>query len=331
MTPGSSRPVALRHRLQYSLLLALRECFRHLSPGVAIALGGVIGRLYARLGGPRTGDALVNLRIAFPNWSRGERRGVLEACFANMGRSLAEVCLLQGRHREALLESVRIEGLEHYQAARAASTTGGVIVVTAHFGSWELCGAAIAHQGFPLSVVHHDLGNPYVEALVTSWRRSSGIGELVVGRAALGVLRALRRGRIVAMLLDQNAHPGEAVFAPFFSELASTRAAPAAMAMKRGFSVLPVFIFREGESWRHVVRIYPPIEMDRGSDDELEDQAALVRNVTRMNGAIESAIRGAPDHWMWPHRRWKTRPEGQSRHLYQRRGWRSGRGGKKPQ
>jgi KDO2-lipid IV(A) lauroyltransferase len=317
---AGSRSAELRYRLQYSLLLVLRESFRHLSPRVAVTLGGVIGRIYACLGGPRTGDAVVNLRIAFPEWSDRERRRVLEACFANMGRSIAEACLLQGRHREALLEGVRIDGLENYRVAKEASATGGVVVVTAHFGSWELCGAAIAHRGFPLCVVHHDLGNPYVEALVTSGRRSSGLEELVVGGAALGVLRALRRGRIVAMLLDQNAHPSEGVFAPFFSELASTRAAPAAMAMKRGFSVLPVFIFREGESERHVVRIYPSIEMESGSDDQLEDRAALERNVTRMNGAIEAAIRGAPDHWMWPHRRWKTRPEGDGRRLYRRRG-----------
>lgn len=318
---GAATPSAsLRHGLQYALLRLLCECFRHLPPKVAVAVGGSVGRLYARLGGPRTGDALVNLRIAFPEWSAGERREVLEACFANMGRSLAEVCLLQGRYRGALLDGVRIEGLQHYQVSKAASPTEGVIVVTAHFGSWELCGAAMAQRGFPLCVVHHALGNPYLELLVTSWRRSSGLGELVVGRAALGVLRALRRGQIVALLLDQNAHPSEGVFAPFFSELASTRAAPAAMAMKRGFSVLPVFSFREGESERHVVRIYPPLEIESGSGDQTEDRAALVRNVTRMNRAIESAIREAPDQWMWPHRRWKTRPEGEGRRFYRRRG-----------
>jgi len=316
---AAGRRISLRHRVEYWGLLALRECFRHWPPGAAVALGGALGRLYARLGGPRTGDALVNLEIAFPEWSCGERRRVLLASFANLGRSIAEVFLLQGRHRKALIEGVQIEGLEHYRAAREASATGGVIVVTAHFGSWELCGAAMADRGFPLQVVHHDRANPRVEALVTKWRRNSGLGELAMGRAALGVLRALRRGQVVAMLLDQNAHPSEGVFAPFFSELACTRGAPAGLAMKRGFAALPVFIFREGKSQRHVVRIYPRLEVEAGSEDPREDQAALVRNVTRMNRAIETAIISAPDHWMWPHRRFKTRPAGENRSFYRRR------------
>ncbi len=139
-----------------------------------------------------------------------------------------------------------------------------------------------------------------------------------LGRAAIGVFRGLAKGRLVTLLLDQNAHRDEGVFAPFFGHLALTRSAPAGIAMNRGVPVLPVFVFRVGETARHVVKVCPPLEIE--PDDE-DPEGALARNVGRMNEAIETAIRAAPDHWLWPHRRFKTRPEGEpslyprSRHL----------------
>jgi KDO2-lipid IV(A) lauroyltransferase len=147
------------------------------------------------------------------------------------------------------------------------------------------------------------------------------VEEIALGRAAMGVFRALARGRLVCLLLDQNAHRDEGVFAPFFGELALTRSAPASLAMERGVPVLPVFVFRTGSSSRHVVRVFPHLELESGRSDR---EGALERNVAKMNEAIERAIRLAPDHWLWPHRRFKTRPEG-ALPIYRRRGRPGGR------
>lgn len=130
-----------------------------------------------------------------------------------------------------------------------------------------------------------------------------------MGRAAIGVFRALSRGRVVTVLLDQNAHADEGIFAPFFAHRALTRSGPALIAMSRGIVVVPVFCFRVGESARHVVKVLAPLELEPGDTDP---EGALERNVARMNAAIEDAIRQAPDHWLWPHRRFKTRPDGEA-------------------
>lgn len=252
-----------------------------------------------------------NVGIAFPEMPPANQRALAIASFANMGRSIAEVFLLQGKHRKVLLAGLSVEGLEHYEAAKASSPSGGVIVLTAHFGSWELCGAAMAQIGYPLSVVHHPISNPYIEAMARSWRERSNVHEIAMGRAAMGVFRALARGRIVTMLLDQNAHRDEGVFAPFFGREASTRSAPALIAMMRGVSVLPVFVFRTGETAQHTVRVFPPLALEPEPADESEMAETLKCNVAQMNWAIEEAIRLAPDHWLWPHRRWKTRPPGE--------------------
>ena len=312
---------SVRHLVEYAVLLVVREVFRHLPPDASVALGGAFGSFYARVGGPRTRDAAINLKFAFPDMSDAERRRTLVATFANLGRCVAEVFLLQGRHRERLLDGLTLEGLEHHDAAKQQSESGGIIVLTGHFGSWELCGAAMAHRGYPLSVVHHEVGNPHLEKMVSGWRRAAKVEEIPMGRAAMGLFRGLAKGRLVALLLDQNAHREEGVFAPFFGQLALTRSAPASIAMSRGVPVLPVFVFRRGKSSRHVVRVFPPLEIEL---EEAGGVAALEHNVARMNEAIEDAIRLAPDHWLWSHRRFKTRPEGEVS-LYPRRRRRSGR------
>lgn len=282
----------------------------------ALDAGAAFGRQYARRGGPRTDVARTNLEIAFPGWSASQREEVLEASFANLGRCIAEVAQLHGPGRETLVRRVRVEGDEHYRAARARSKSGGVLILSAHFGSWELLGAAMIHLGYPLSVVHHALENPRLDAMATGWRRAAGLETLEIGRAGLQIFRALAQGRLVAVLLDQNAGRDEGVFAPFFSRLASTRAGPARIAMAREIPVVPAFFFREEDGVGHVARAYPALEIEPEGDDP---EAALQRNVARMNRAIEVAIEQAPDHWLWVHKRWKTRPESDPARIYPRR------------
>ena len=99
-----------------------------------------------------------------------ERERIVVGAFANAGRAVAEVSHLTGPARERLLAGVRGEGHEHYWSAREMSPTGGVLVLSAHFGSWELCGAALAAQGWSISAVQRERGNSHLARLVTSWR-----------------------------------------------------------------------------------------------------------------------------------------------------------------
>ena len=297
----------LLHQIVYGCVVAARAVVYRLPPAIAVRLGGAVGGAYAHLHGPRTGTARRNIQLAFPDWSEERRRALLVESFRNAGRCLAEAALLQGPQREALLEGVCVEGEEYADIAKAGSTRGGVIVLTAHFGSWEVCGSALARAGYPLSVVHHRIANPHLEKMVTGWRVAAGQEALELGRAGLSVVRALRRGRFVAMLFDQNAGREEGVFVPFFGVEASTRVGPVMLAMRHGFAVVPVLCFREGSSARHVVRVYPQVEIEESGDDP---GAAMLRNAERMNAALESAVREAPELWLWGHRRWKTRPKG---------------------
>jgi KDO2-lipid IV(A) lauroyltransferase len=305
--------VALPELAAWLPLVALRALLGGLPPPLSLAFGAAVGRLYVALHGPRTRDALVNLAIALPECPEQERRRVQRESFANLGRGLAEVCLMQGRYRDRVLDGVAIEGLDHLEAARARSASGGALVVTAHFGSWELGAAAVARQGIPVTVVHHGFESARVADMVKAWREEAGLETLELGSSARGILDALKRGRLVAFLMDQNAKPGEGVFAPFFGELACTRSGPVRIAMKQGLPLLPIFFHRAPSGSGHVARFEAPIEMDASA---LDSDEALRGNVARMNAAIEARVRAAPEHWIWSHRRWKTRPEGDARRLY---------------
>lgn len=316
--------MSARHRLEYLAvcgLTALARASSYLWSSHTLVEGAAwLGRSYARVAGPRVGVARINLEIAFSEWTARERERVLIESFADSARSIAELLLLQGRHRGALLRGFRLEGESELRKALANSGSGGVIALTAHFGSWELSAAGARQLGVPVCVVHRSFGNPLIADLLKSWRVAAGLDVVAMGAAGFGVLRALRRGKVVVMLIDQDAKRSEGVFVPFFSRLASSRAGPATIAMTTDTPVLPVFTFREPSSAgasRHVMRILPALALEAGGED---DEAVISRNVRRMNAALEDAIRLSPEHWTWAHRRWRTQPEGAPRSYPSRHG-----------
>jgi KDO2-lipid IV(A) lauroyltransferase len=278
-----------------------------------IALGAALGRAWARLELPRTRAARVNLRIAFPEWSEVERERVLRGSFENLGRSMIELAWLGRRSPQRILARVRFEGLEHLNAARAAAPGGGVIALTAHFGSWEFFAAAMTARGYPLTVIHRVRDDPGFEEVLVDRRVESGATYLPRGSAGLGVVRALRKGSLLALLLDQNAGADEGIFVPFFGRLASVHSRPVRLAMSTRAPVVPAFLHRDREDpSRHVAVFRPALRLEEASGDE----NALAENARRMTRAIESEIRAAPDQWMWGHRRWRTQPLGEPQPRY---------------
>ncbi len=280
----------------------------------ALSAGAAFGRAWAAAGLPRTRAARVNLRIAFPEWSEAERERVLRESFANLGRALVEFSWLGRRDPGELAARVRIEGAHHAAAAREQARGGGVIVLTAHFGSWELFAAVMTTHGFPITIVQRARDDAGLDELLQERRAESGAAYLARGSAAFGVLRALQRGNFVALLLDQNAHAKRGVFVPFFGQLAATGEAPVRLATLSGAPVLPAFLHRDREDpLRHVAHFRPPLSLVPG-----EGEAAWLENARRMTRAVEDEVRAAPEQWTWAHRRWRTRPAGEPRPPYRR-------------
>jgi len=215
--------------------------------------------------------------------------------------TVVELARLLARPLEATLDELTVDGLEHLRAAMTSH--GRALMLTAHLGNWEYLSAAARLAGYPLSIVVRPLDSPALDALAGEMRRKTGV-ELIDKRGALRpVLEALRRGRMVGVLLDQNAARREGVFVPFFGRSASTSRSLALLSVRTGAPVVPIFIAREAPG-RHRVVIQPPLPRPAANDPE----RAVVELTARCNEAIEAAIRRTPEQWLWSHDRWRTRP-----------------------
>ncbi len=314
--PSRPRPGGIASALATGLSRLPRE------RGLAWALR--LGGWWARLGGLRSEDARRNLRIAVPEWSEARRRRVLERALANLAAGVFEFATMARLSEQERRGLATVDGMEHLIRAREASPGGGVVVLTAHYGAWELLVSIMASHGLPIAVVRRARSNPLFDQVLGQWRDSSGVEFVARGNAARAALRALRRGRYLAMTLDQDCPRSEGVFVPFLGRLACTRDGPARVAMLTGAPVVPVFIERVGESARHRVRVEPPLALVPADADR---QAALEENVRRMVAVVERAIRRSPEQWVWVHRRWRTQPVGEPR-PYRRRRSRGDGGGR---
>ena len=229
---------------------------------------------------------------------------IADGMFMSLGRVMAAVARFPGINRENIHHLIRYEGLEHYAAAKAKGR--GVLIATAHLGNWELSAFAHALMTEPMHIVVRPLENQRVDDWVERRRALSGNHIISKREAAREILRALKAGDAVGILIDQNVVAAEGVFIDFFGRKACAGTAFVKLARHSQAPVIPGFaVFEEKES-RYVLRFYPEIEM---TGDVLED-------TQRVHSLLESAIRQYPDQWLWAHRRWKTRPPGEP-DLYQ--------------
>jgi KDO2-lipid IV(A) lauroyltransferase len=182
-----------------------------------------------------------------------------------------------------------------------------VIVLTAHFGNWELFAYAHGLFGFPITLVHRAMRNPFIDTAIVGTRTRGGTHCIAKKAAARNVVRALRHKEMVAIPADQNQTRRFGVFVDFFGKTASTTPGPARLAMLTGAAVFPAFLVREGEGERHRIMVLPEIEMVKTGNRE----ADIVTNTQRCNSVLEQMIRKHPDHWLWLHKRWRTQPAGE--------------------
>jgi len=244
--------------------------------------------------------ALENLAVAFPDRSGAERRRLCRASFQHLGMMLVETCFLLVQDPQVMLSRVSVEGIEHLTAA--AKSPGGVLLLSAHFGNWELLGLAHIFCGLPLTVVVRPLDSVILNGLAERLRARTGTELIGKRRALRPVLGALRRGRMVGILLDQNASRGEGVFVPFFGRPASTSRSLALLSLRTGRPIVPVFIHRERDG-RHRIVVEPALATPPADSPD-----AVIELTAECARRIEAAIRRWPEQWFWLHRRWRTRP-----------------------
>ncbi len=241
----------------------------------------------------------VNLSFAFPTLSAAGREHIIDGVFRNIARLLLAMARFPDINKSNVARWIGYEGLEHYIGAKDKGR--GVLIATAHLGNWELSAFAHALMLEPMNVMVRALDNPLVDRLVERRRVLSGNRLLFKKDAARAVMRALRQGEAVGILIDQNTTPAEGVFVNFFGKAACAGSAFVKLAYRSEAPVIPGFAFWDEDARRYVLRFYPEIEL---TGDELAD-------TQRIHSCFEALIRQYPEQWMWIHRRWKTRPPGE--------------------
>lgn len=289
----------LGYILQYWLLRAIGWWANLLPPRLALGLGAVLGGL-GYVAGVRRGVALANLSRSFPERPPREVAAIARKLYRNLGRNLVELLRFEVMSQADITSLVTFDGAQHLRDALAAGR--GAILVSGHYGNWELYAAAIAAAGYPFSVVVYPQHNARVDALLNRLRQGAGVGIIYKRNAAKDVLRALAANRLVTMLADQDAG-SDGVFTEFFGRPAATTRGPALFAIKTGAPIITGVIVRE-PGGKHRGIVDPPLHADRTADRERE-----IERLTREIAArLELRVRQHPDHWYWVHRRWKTRP-----------------------
>jgi KDO2-lipid IV(A) lauroyltransferase len=300
-------PSPLRAKLEFAAFSVPVRIFRGLRFETAFRLGERLGDLAYRIARPQRRTALINLRIAFPERSDTERLAILRESCRNFGRIAAEWCHMHRLTKETIADRVTFEDPEFwYGEAQTIIGSTGILVLTGHFGNWELFAHAIGLYGNPIHLVHRPFRNPLFDDFVNGERQRSGTVLISKRRAAHQVIQVLKRRGIVAVPFDQNATGRWGVFADYFGVPASTHPGLARLHELSGAPVYPVFLVRKDRSPRHEIVILPRVETVR---DEGRERDTL-ENTRRFNRVLEAMVRRHPDHWIWMHKRWRTRPPG---------------------
>ena len=292
-------------RILFYLTVGVLHLLSLLPDFILYPLGIVSGYVGYRLDRRRRKIGMRNLAIALPECDQRQRRRVLRASYVNLGRSAAEYVRLGGFfYRRLKKRVVYNDRLDYWKELRQRHSWKGLLILTAHLGNFELLPAAHAMYGYQIDLVHHTQRFAAGEALMTFVRQRAGVGVIRKHAAARGVLRALRQGRTVGVAVDQNAKRSEAVFVPFFGEIASTSSGLARLAAITGAPVLPVFIVRQPAKRTHRIEIQDEIAMQRTGDAA----ADIEENTRRLVKAVEDMTRRFPEQFLWTHRRYRTRP-----------------------
>ncbi len=295
----------MRQRLEYALAWLIIKTIgalpRPLARSAGISLGWIVYLLHVKL----RHVGMRNLAMAYPEMSKAQQSKILRGVFTSLGRQLAELCLFPKYTAENVSDVVVYDGFENFE--RALARGKGVLFLTAHLGAWELSAFAHSLYGHPLKIVMRSLDNPYLDRLSQRYRTMHGNSTVDKDDFVRGLLSAMKAGETVGILMDTNMTPPQGVFVDFFGIPACTASGLARIALRTDAAVVPGFTVWDPELRKYRLRFDPAVTLIRTGDDD----ADAIANTALFTKIIENYVRQYPDQWLWVHRRWKTRSEGE--------------------
>jgi KDO2-lipid IV(A) lauroyltransferase len=288
----------LRHRAEHGLVVAVSSLARAVPWAVAMRLAAGLGTLVYAVDHRHRRLAIANLSRAFPAWSRRECASVARRVFVHFAELLVEMFRFRGATVDEIRGRVELVGAERIHQAHREGR--GALLITGHFGFWEL--HALAHGAllYPMAVVARPLDNPHLHDMLEEVRTATGNTVIYRKGGLRRILKTLLSNQAVAVLIDQHIQPADALIVEYFGRPAATTAAVAALAARTGAPVIPCFALPVGGG-RYRLTYEPPVDPPAGeSADELR---AFTQRCTDV---LEMYVRRYPDRWLWMHRRWRV-------------------------
>ena len=281
-----------RYFFEYLLLSALGLFLAYLSKRMAGWLGRKLGGLYYRLSPFRGRVAETNLQLA------GLSPSLARSAFENVGLVIAEFARF--RRLDKSFFETQFDGADLIHLQDALKAGKGAVLLTGHFGNWELVGAYIRQSGYPLDVVVKEQRNPYVDRWIDKNRMRQGVGIIKTGVAIRSVVRSLSEGRLVAFVSDQ--YVGEdGIVVNFMGQPTTVSKGPAAFAVRLAVPIATGFLVRVAP-WKYKVVVFPVLWPNSSADREKE----ILRLTQAYTSYLEQVVREHPGHYLWMHRKWKN-------------------------
>ena len=287
----------MRHRLEYLVVKTLIALVRMMPAALVERSGALVGLAFYGFDRAHRRIAGRNVKAAFPTHSRGEQRQIVRAAFAHFGRLAFELLKFSTLTPDQMLARVEFEGEARVRSAYAQGK--GVVFVTGHFGFWELQAMVHALRLPPMAVLARALDNRALNALLERMRTGTGNSVIYRRGAMRRVMRCLQAGQGVGILIDQHIQARDAIYVDFFSRPAATTSAVAALALRTGARVVPLFALPLGGGRYRMVYEHP---VEPPSTDTTN---AIQEFTQRCTDVLEMYVRRNPELWLWMHRRWR--------------------------
>lgn len=288
----------LSHALECWLAKLLQAIALSLSPSGADRFGSYLGGWMHRLMPSRRKIARQNLKEAMSDQlTTPEINRITGRVFQNIGRTFIEVARFNEDEQKRLGQIVVGDGRELFEEAHRAGKGG--ILLTAHFGNWEILGAWVASMGYKTNILVTTHSNLKFNELLNECRRSIGVNVVSTGESVKHIFRALQRNEFIGIAGDQHSPAGDLII-DFFGRPVTAAKGPAVFSLRTGAPLLPFLLVRECYDRYRLLHDAPIFPADFANDEE-----GIRKIVTRYHRFYEKAIREYPDQWLWTHRRWK--------------------------
>jgi KDO2-lipid IV(A) lauroyltransferase len=293
-------------RIEYTVYRVIAGSIRRMSEERVARWGARLGALSRRILRSRDRLAMRNLGATFPAKTQPELREILDQAWRFFGQEMLEFVRAQGYSLEELVGRCTFVDAEILEAARARGK--GTLLISGHFGGWEIGGLALMARVNDVRTVARPLDNELLERELAVSRARTGAQVVDRRRAARALMRGLAENAVVVLLPDQAVLPREGVLVPFMGRKAWTTDAPAKLALRSGAAI--VFAFCIPDRTRHRLEFEGPIVVDELNESERNPQALT----ERINDVISRRIAARPELWLWMHDRWKGTGESSQPH-----------------